>query len=283
MTVSDKQDPFGLAGRVCAVTGAGSGIGQGVALALAGAGAQVALLDVNEAALRETQDLIAAQGGTALAVPCDVCSLPSVEAACDAVRARFGDAQVLINVAGVVRRGAMDTLSLKDWNDVLAINLTGYFLCAQVFGRAMLERGEGAMVHFTSVMADFPSPYTGAYSVTKAGVRMLSRQLAVEWGPKGVRSNCVAPSLVITPLSRGTYELPGVMEARCGTVPLGRIGLPEDMAQAVLFLVSPRAAYINGADLMVDGGFMANLMTLVPRPGPDGKLLQASSLQRAKT
>jgi NAD(P)-dependent dehydrogenase (short-subunit alcohol dehydrogenase family) len=171
----------------------------------------------------------------------------------------------------------MESLSLKDWNDVVAVNLTGYFLCAQVFGRAMLDRREGAMVHFASVMADFPSPFTGAYSVTKAGAVMLSRQLAAEWGPLGVRSNCVSPSLVVTPMSQSTYDLPGVMEARSGTVPLGRIGLPQDMAQAVLFLVSPLASYVNGTELLVDGGFKSNLMRLVPRPGPDGKLLPTSS------
>ena len=278
--MTDTTDPFGLLERICVVTGAGSGIGQGVAVALAGEGAKVALLDIDEAGLRQTRELIEQAAGEATAVVCDVSSQASVEAAREIVHAHYGDAQVLVNVAGIVRRGSMESLSLEDWNRVLNVNLSGYFLCAQAFGRGMLARGEGSMIHLTSVMADFPSPYTGAYSVTKAGVRMLSRQLAIEWGPRGVRSNCIAPSLVLTPMSRSTYELPGVMEARSGTVPLGRIGLPADMAQAVLFLASPRAAYVNGADLMVDGGFMANLMTLVPRPGPDGKLLQASSLAR---
>jgi NAD(P)-dependent dehydrogenase (short-subunit alcohol dehydrogenase family) len=276
----DAKDPFGLLERICVVTGAGSGIGQGVAVALAGEGAKLALLDVDEAGLRKTCELIEQTGGEATAVLCDVSSEAGVQSAHDTVMARYGAPHVLVNVAGIVRRGSMETLSLQDWNLAINVNLTGYFLCAQAFGRSMLARGDGAMIHFTSVMADFPSPYTGAYSVTKAGVRMLSRQLAIEWGPRGVRSNCVAPSLVLTPMSRGTYDLPGVMEARSGSVPLGRIGLPADMAQAVLFLASPRASYVNGADLMVDGGFMANLMTLVPRPGPDGKLLQASSLAR---
>jgi NAD(P)-dependent dehydrogenase (short-subunit alcohol dehydrogenase family) len=131
-------------------------------------------------------------------------------------------------------------------------------------------------------MADFPSPYAGAYSVTKAGVRMLSRQLAVEWGPSGVRSNCVSPSLIITPMSQGTYDMPGVMERRCAAVPLGRIGLPADLAQAVLFLASPRAAYINGTELLVDGGFMSNLMSLVPRPAPPGKNLTQAGGTGAK-
>jgi len=276
----ETPDPFGMLDRICVVTGAGSGIGQGVALTLAGEGARVALLDIDERGLKETLELIERAGGVATSILCDVSNPDSVEAACQTVKACYGDAHVLVNVAGIVRRGPMESLALKDWNHLLGINLTGYFLCAQAFGRGMLARGEGAIVHLTSVMAEFPSPFTGAYSVAKAGTRMLSRQLAVEWGPRGVRSNCVAPSLVITPLSQATYDLPGVHEARCGTVPLGRIGLPSDMAQAVLFLASPRASYINGADLAVDGGFIPNLTTLVPRSGPDGKLLQASSLAR---
>lgn len=264
----ESSDPFGLAERVCVVTGGGSGIGRGVALALAGEGAKVAVLDIDEAGNEETRRLIAEAGGTALALRCDVSDARSIEAARDAVQGAFGDAQVLVNVAGIIRRGGLDALALEDWNRVLAINLTGYFLCSQIFGRAMLERRDGALVHVASVMSDFPSPHAGAYSVTKAGVQMLSRQLAVEWGSRGVRSNCVSPALIITPMSQSTYDMPGVMERRCAAVPLGRIGLPADLAQAVLFLVSPRAAYVNGTELLLDGGFTSNLMSLVPRTGP---------------
>jgi NAD(P)-dependent dehydrogenase (short-subunit alcohol dehydrogenase family) len=268
----NSKGVFGLEGRICVVTGGGSGIGQGVAVALAGEGAKVAILDVNDAGNQETIELISKSGGVGLALNCDVSSLSSVEAARDAIKARFGDAQVLVNVAGILRRGGMESLSLADWNAVLSVNLTGYYLCSQVFGRAMLDKRDGALVHVTSVMSDFPSPYAGAYSVTKAGQRMLSRQLAIEWGKSGVRSNCVAPSLIITPMSQSTYDLPGVMERRCAAVPLGRIGLPSDIAQAVLFLVSPLAAYVNGTELLVDGGFMSNLMSLVPRTAPPGKI-----------
>lgn len=264
-------DIFGLQGRLCVVTGGGSGIGQGVAVALAAEGAKVAMLDVNDAGNQETLDLISKAGGTGLALHCDVSSLSSVEAARDTIKTRFGAAQVLVNVAGILRRGGLESLALEDWNAVVAINLTGYYLCSQVFGKAMLEKRDGALVHVTSVMSDFPSPYAGAYSVTKAGQRMLSRQLAIEWGKHGVRSNCVAPSLIITPMSQSTYDMPGVMERRCAAVPMGRIGLPSDIAQAVLFLVSPMAAYVNGTELLVDGGFKSNLMSLVPRTAPPGK------------
>jgi NAD(P)-dependent dehydrogenase (short-subunit alcohol dehydrogenase family) len=269
--VIDSKNPFDLAGRVCVVTGGGSGIGQGVALAFAGQGASVAILDRNDAGLEETLGLITKAGGKGLALNCDVSNPASVEAARASVCAHFGDAQVLVNSAGISRRGAMESLPLEYWNEVIAVNLTGYFLCSQTFGRAMLDKRDGVLVHLASIMSDYPNPYSGAYSVTKAGVRMLSRQLAIEWGSYGVRSNCVTPSLVITPMSQATYDLPGVMERRCAAVPMGRIGLPEDMANAALYLVSPLASYVNGTELVVDGGVMSNLMSLVPRPAPPAR------------
>jgi NAD(P)-dependent dehydrogenase (short-subunit alcohol dehydrogenase family) len=165
----------------------------------------------------------------------------------------------------MVRKAAIETLPLADWNGLLAVNLTGYFLCAQAFGRGMLAQGSGAIVNVSSVMADFANPYSGAYSVAKAGVAMLSRLLAIEWGPRGVRSNCVQPALVITPLSQSIYDNPDFLAKREAAVPARRIGLPDDIARAALFLASPHASYVNGTDLMVDGGFVANLMNLVPR------------------
>jgi NAD(P)-dependent dehydrogenase (short-subunit alcohol dehydrogenase family) len=274
-----SNDPFGLAGKICAVTGGGSGIGRGVAVALAREGAIVAILDRDQAGADETLALVLQSGGAGIALNCDVSSRNSIESARDAVRRRFGDPQILVNVAGIIRPGAMETLSLEDWNNVLAVNLTGYFQCSQVFGRPMLENRRGALIHVSSVMADYPSPFAGAYSITKAGIQMLSRQLAAEWGPSGVRSNCVAPALVYTPMSKTVYETPGVTERRSAAVPARRIGMPEDIAEAVLFLASSRASYINGTELMVDGGFVSNLMALIPRtgyeredvtPGPNG-------------
>jgi len=266
MTVAEKGD-FGLTGRVCVVTGGGSGIGRGIAVALASEGATVAILDRNEAGANETLGLVTKAGAEGLALACDVSSQDSVQAACAAVRDRFGDAQVLVNNAAILRPGALATLPLAEWNALLAVNLTGYFICAQVFGQAMRAKGEGALVHVASVAGDQATPFAGAYSVAKAGVTMLSRLLSVEWGPEGVRSNAVHPGLIYTPLSQSAYDRPGVMERRAEAVPSGRIGRPEDIAQAVLFLASPRASYVNGAEIVVDGGFTRNLMSFIPRAG----------------
>ena len=263
------RNSFGLADRVMVVTGGASGIGRGIATLFAQEGAMVAVLDRDAAgaqrAVADIEAAIGAAGGTAMAVTCDVSDQDSVEAAAAAVLARFGRVDVLVNNAGLVRKASIETLPLTDWNGVLAVNLTGYFLCAQAFGRSMLAQGGGAIVHVSSVMADYANPYSGAYSVAKAGVAMLSRQLAVEWGPRGVRSNCVQPALVITPLSQPIYDMPEFLARREAAVPSRRIGLPEDIARAALFLASPHASYVNGTDLMVDGGFVANLMNLIPR------------------
>lgn len=127
------------------------------------------------------------------------------------------------------------------------------------------------MVHIASIAAAHATPNAGAYSVAKAGIEMLSQQLAVEWGGFGIRSNAVHPGLIMTPMSQAFYDQPGVIERRSQAVPAGRIGAPEDIAQAVLFLASDRAAYITGQSLTVDGGFTRMLMGLIPRAGYEGE------------
>jgi NAD(P)-dependent dehydrogenase (short-subunit alcohol dehydrogenase family) len=174
---------------------------------------------------------------------------------------------VLVNTAAVLRSGGLDTLSLAEWNAVLAVNLTGYFLCAQTFGRQMRQLGRGSLVHVASIAGSHAQAQSGAYSVSKAGVVMLSRQLASEWGPHGIRSNVVSPGMVVTPMSQSFYDTPGVTERRTAVVPARRIGMPQDMADTILYLASDRASYVNGDEIIVDGGFVNTLMNLIPRPG----------------
>jgi NAD(P)-dependent dehydrogenase (short-subunit alcohol dehydrogenase family) len=255
----------GMAGRVCVVTGGGSGIGRSTALALAREGSKVAILDCDAKGAMETEALVVATGGEALAVACDVSDQSNVEAAHARIQGRFGDAQVLVNNASVGHRSALEDLSLADWNRIFSINLTGYFICAQAFGRAMRANGEGAIVNVSSITAEQPSPNGGAYSIAKAAVTSLSHVIAVEWGPYGVRSNSVIPAWVQTPMSQPLYDTPGVLARRTAAIPARRIGQPEDIAQAIVYLASPRASYVNGADLAVDGGLARNMMNMVPR------------------
>lgn len=256
-------DEFGLENQVCVVTGAGGGIGRAIALALAKAGARVAILEKNGDTAAETLAQVRALGANAGVFACDTSDQDAVTAAAERVRVELGTCSVLVNNAGILRPGPLETLSSAEWNAVLAVNLTGYFLCAQAFGRHMREHGSGAMVHVASIAAQHATGFGGAYSVAKAGIVMLSRQLATEWGAAGIRSNVVNPGLILTPMSQAFYEQPGATERRSAVVPAGRIGRPEDIAEAVLFLASTRASYITGDEITVDGGYTRNIMSLI--------------------
>jgi len=267
MTEQVSSGWLGLEGRVCVVTGGGGGIGRAVAVTLAEAGAHVAAIDRDEKGLEKTRSQL--PGNRHVIAPCDVSSADSIGAAAQTIEKALGPAAVLVNAAGILRPGTLDTLSLAEWNMVLSVNLTGCFLCAQTFGAQMRKQKRGSLVHIASIAASKSQSKSGAYSVSKAGVVMLSRQLASEWGPDGIRSNVVSPGMVITPMSQAFYDAPGVTERRSAVTPMRRVGMPQDIADAVTFLASDRASYINGDEIVVDGGFTRTIMNLVPRPGHD--------------
>jgi NAD(P)-dependent dehydrogenase (short-subunit alcohol dehydrogenase family) len=265
--MSADKNWLGLQGRICVITGAASGIGASVAQQLAGAGAKVVMLDRDAAGVQAQAQALAEQGASVLPLCCDISDAAQVEAAAHAVHSQWGAAYALINNAGLLRAGGLADVSLDDWNTVLAVNLTGYLLCSRAFGAAMREAGQGSLVHVASISGHFPQTASGAYSASKAGVLQMSRQLAVEWGSQGVRSNAICPGMIRTALSAKFYEEPG-FEAKCAAVTASRrIGEPQDIADVALFLASPRAGYVNGAELMVDGGMSCMLMDMVPRPG----------------
>lgn len=266
--MTDSKQPWlGLEGRVCVVTGAASGIGAATARSLAQAGARVALLDRDTAGCEKVAAEISAQGATALAVSCDTASEASVNAAAQRVQTGLGGCYALINNAGLLRAGGLADVSLDDWNTVLSINLTGYLLCARAFSRPMREAGQGSIVNVASVSALFPQTGSGAYSASKAGVLLMSRQMALEWGPQGIRSNAICPGMIRTALSARFYEEPGFEQKRAAVTASRRVGEPQDIADVALFLASPRSAYVNAAEIAVDGGMTSMLMDMVPRPG----------------
>jgi NAD(P)-dependent dehydrogenase (short-subunit alcohol dehydrogenase family) len=269
MTGQDSSDWLGLSGRVCVVTGGGGGIGRAVASSLARAGAHVAAVDRDERGLEVTRAELRQFGHSHVVARCDTSSAESVTAASGAIEKSLGSCGVLVNTAAVLRPGGLENLSLAEWNAVLSVNLTGYFLCAQNFGRQMRALGRGSLVHVASIAGSHAQGRSGAYSVSKTGVIMLSRQFASEWGPHGIRSNVVSPGMVITPMSQSFYDTPGVTERRTAVVPVRRIGMPQDIADAILFLASDRSSYVNGDEITVDGGYVNMLMNLVPRPGFD--------------
>ncbi|OLL30819.1 2-deoxy-D-gluconate 3-dehydrogenase [Burkholderia sp. SRS-W-2-2016] len=263
----DGRHWLGLEGKVCVVSGAAGGIGSAIAQVLGAAGARIALLDRDEDKCATLAQALNASGVEALAVGCDIGDIDSVRGAVANVETKLGVADVLVNNAGLLRPGGIEEIGLDAWNAMLRVNLTGYMLCSQQFGQSMLKRGSGALVHVASIAARVPQSYSGAYSAGKAGVLLLSKQIAVEWGARGIRSNAVCPGMIRTPLSAAFYEHGDIEARRSAMTASRRIGEPNDIADVVAFLASERAAYVNGAELMVDGGLESMLMDLVPRPG----------------
>lgn len=174
---------------------------------------------------------------------------------------------MLVNNAGILRTASLAEVEPEQWLQVLQVNLSGYLWCAQQFGAQMKNKGKGSIVNVSSISALFPQSNSGAYSASKSGVLLLSKQLALEWGFQGIRSNVVCPGMIKTSLSAAFYADQELEQARARMTASRRIGLPVDIANAVLFLASERADYINGTELLVDGGMATVLMDMVPRPG----------------
>ena len=229
------------------VTGGARGIGAAIVERLRADGYEVAVLD-----------LVASEG----VIGCDVTDPEAVREAAIEV----GAVDVLVNNAGAWRFGALEDVSAEDFAVAIDVNLRGPFHMLQAFGPAMVERGEGAIVNVVSIAAKHANPAVGSYGPSKAGLLSLTEQVALEWGPKGVRCNAVGPGLVPTPGTGDVYDDPQVREIRSGAVPSRRLAEPADVANVVAFLVSDDAAYVNGQVIYVDGGLSKALMTLLPRP-----------------
>jgi 2-deoxy-D-gluconate 3-dehydrogenase len=242
------------------VTGGARGIGRATALALADAGAAIIVADLDAEDCAEAVAEIVALGGRASAHAADVTREDSVEALIADAVAREGRIDILVNNAGIaIRRPAVEH-SLDDWNKVVAVNMTGMFLCARSAARHMIARGDGgAIVNVASIMGLsggglYPNI---SYQTSKGAVVNMTRALAIEWAPHGIRVNAVAPTYVRTRLTAGLFETPELTARIEAMTPLGRLAEPEDVAAAIAFLASPAAGMITGHVLPVDGGFLA--------------------------
>jgi NAD(P)-dependent dehydrogenase (short-subunit alcohol dehydrogenase family) len=252
-TTPDRIDlDFSLAGMVAVVTGAGSGIGAAIARAFAAKGAWVALLDLDGDAVRARAAALAESKAWA----CDVADAESVEAGVAAVTAEMGGIDILVNCAGTVDLAPAEEISLAAWQRTLDINLTGSFLMAQAVGRRMIARGYGRIVNMASQAGSVAIEGHVAYCASKFAIIGMTKTLAIEWGRHGVTVNSISPTVVLTDLGRKAWAGPKG-EAMKAQIPTGRFAEPEEIAAAALFLASDAAGMINGADLLVDGGFTA--------------------------
>ena len=248
---------FNLTGRKAVVTGAGQGLGKAMALALAEAGADVAVVDLRVDTATQTADEIRAHGRKAIVVKADVSRQEQVEAMVKEATAHIGPIDILVNNAGISAHVASAVMPLSDWQKVLDVNITGVFLCCQAFGPGMIARKYGRIVNIASmsgliVNRDVPQ---APYYASKAGVIMLTKALAAEWGPHNVTVNAIAPGYMRTPLNEEFLADPLRAAQWTSGSPAARVGEPRDLAGALVFLASEASSYVTGHTLVVDGGF----------------------------
>lgn len=261
---------LGFTNKVCVVTGGGSGIGAETARRFAAMGASVAVLDLNQQAAATVAADIVAAGGKAIGIGADVSSPQAIHAAAAEVKLKLGLCDVLVNNAGIQLKAPLLEVDLDQWNRTLMVNLTGPLICVQAFAKHMIEsqRG-GSIVNVGSICGTRPRPNGGAYSASKAGVDMLSKQLMLELAEYNIRSNLVAPGLIRTPLSEKSYQDPDIARKRKAMIPADRIGATQDVANMIIFLASERSSYVTGQTILVDGGLSETLMSLLHQaPSP---------------
>jgi NAD(P)-dependent dehydrogenase (short-subunit alcohol dehydrogenase family) len=251
-------DLFRLDGQTAVVVGGAGGLGAAMARGLAGAGAAVAVADANAARAKVVADGIAGAAGRALAVAVDVADAASVERMAAEVEAALGPIDVLVNSAGVTHRSPAADFPEAAWHRVIAVNLTGVFHGCQVVGRRMLARRRGRIVNIASIAGQIGLTGTVAYAASKGGVVMLTRALAVEWAPHNVRVNAIAPSWFESNIGDLIHREPGYAERAMRRVPVGRMGTPDELIGAVLYLASDASTMVTGHILAVDGGTLAS-------------------------
>lgn len=254
------------------VTGGSQGIGRGIALEFAKTGYQVAInYHKNFEAAEEVKDIITRKGGICKCFAADVGNESEVSAMFEAIQKQIGDIQVLINNAGILKSGAIENLSLEDWNQVINTNVTGVFLCCKTLAnRWIRQKKAGQIINIASISGTIPEANTGAYTPSKAGVLGLTKLLAIEWAQYGIQVNAISPGPILTPLQKTAYATDALLAARNEAVPMKRHGTPREIGKVAVFLASEGAAFITGEEIKVDGGSQVSMFNLVRQLSSQG-------------
>ncbi|MCH6264566.1 SDR family NAD(P)-dependent oxidoreductase [Neobacillus citreus] len=249
---------FDLTGKVSIVTGASKGIGKAIAVGLAEAGSHVVLCSRTKVELDEVAKEIEQKGVEALVIPCDVSNPKDIQNVVDETVNKFHQIDVLINNAGITVKRPAEEYDLNDWNKVIGVNLTGVFLFAQAVGRQMIKQKKGTIINVSSIGGETALTGSIAYCASKGGVNMLTKVLAVEWAPHGIRVNGIAPAYIETPLVKAIKEQRSEFAQRIeARTPLNRLGMPDELIGSAIFLASDASSYITGETLKADGGWTA--------------------------
>jgi len=249
-----------LKGKVVIITGARRGMGKADALAFAKNGAKVVVADISQEECQLVVDEIKKSGGEGLAVKCDVTNEKEIEEMVKKTIEKFGKVDILVNNAGICQFKPFLELTKEEWQRTLDINLKGYFLCAKATAKEMVKQKSGAIVNIASiVMGQIGKGMAGLahYSASKGGIAALTKTLALELAPYNIRVNAIAPGAIDTPMAASAKADPKVLEQTLAMIPLHRMGKPEEIANAVLFLSSKASSYITGSIIVVDGGWLA--------------------------
>lgn len=255
---------FRLPGKVALVTGGSRGIGRAIALGLAEAGADVVLASRKLPDLQAVAQEISQMGRRALAVPANVRHLPEIDSLVKKSLEEFGHIDVLVNNAGTNPVfGSVFNIDERAWEATIGLNLKGYFFLSQAVGKIMRDKGGGNIINIASQSGFRPGLGTGVYSISKAGVIMLTQVLAQEWGQYNIRVNAIAPGIVRTRFSEAMWKNPVLAEEAVNNTALGRIAEPEEIVNAALFLASEASSYMTGQILLLDGGHFSSVRTML--------------------